>query len=159
MIVTTPRKMVFSLGTIVMLVSFPLFLAECSKDDNTASSSESTNKLTFGTGLSSCGCALVGEASEFQFSSLPGSDTLRMLWFRLACEKDMGGNDVALEFSEVQGDGSLKYLRTDMFKQPQNYSRICMANFYLSRRAKYSVTGKIMSNPQVTVATAPLTIK
>jgi hypothetical protein len=151
--------MVFSLGAIVILVSFLFFLVGCSKEDNTASSSESTNKLTFGTGLSSCGCALVGEASEFQFSSLPGSDTLKMLWFRLACEKEMGGNDVALEFSEVQIDGSLKYVRTDTFKQPQNYGRICMANFYLSRRAKYSVMGKLMSSRPTTVATAPLTLK
>ena len=107
-----------------------LAVVGCS-DKSTDSSSEFSNSLVLGTGMS--GFAIVGEKTTFSDST--------MIYWRLESADDMKGSTVEIQVSK-SGSG----VGTFSFPNPQSYGHIMLSGFYHTfGKGSFRATGKLVT--------------
>jgi hypothetical protein len=138
---TQMMKKIFSL----LLIS--LLIISCSKKSDTATS-EFSNNLTLGTGLSSTNSfELAGTGTSFATSDI--------IYFRLESVDDMAGSKVRIKITKQDGT---EFESPADFDNPQTYGHIFISAFQApSVAGTYTATGILVTGNK-TIASLALTI-
>ncbi len=126
------------LYTIVLLVIAAVSFSSCKKDEDPASSnntSQYSNKLTLGTGMNATNFTLSGETTTF--TRVGGTVPI---FYRLESAADLGGAAVSIKI-EKQTGGTYTTVVTYPYTNPQAYGHIIMAAFALGDAGSYRATG------------------
>lgn len=116
-------------------------------DKSTNSSSDYSNSLVLGTGMS--GFTIVGETTTFSDST--------MIYWRLESADDMKGSSVEIQISKSVS-GVYQAVGTFPFTNPQTYGHIMLSGFYHTfGKGSFRATGKLVTGGK-TVATKDYTI-
>ena len=136
-----------SILTTVLLISL---LAGCKKDDSSTNSTQYTDNLKLGTGMSASTFTITGETSTFV--GTPNN----MIYWRLESKDDMAGSAVSIKIEKNSG-GTYTTAGSFPFTNPQSYGHIMMSAFLWSTTGSYRATG-ILSATNKIVATANFTV-
>lgn len=129
------------------LVSLLLGITGCN-DSSTNSSSDFTNSLILGKGMS--GFNIVNESTSF-------SDSTSIFW-RLESKADMGGSVVEIQISR-ESSGEYQTVNTFSFPNPQSYGHIMLSSFYHTYgKGNFRATGRLVTGNK-TVAAKDYTVK
>ncbi|MFA6471185.1 MAG: hypothetical protein WCU00_04005 [Candidatus Latescibacterota bacterium] len=133
------KKYIVLLALATLLLTFP----GCN-DNSTDSSSEFSNSLILGTGMS--GFTITGQATSFSDSTV--------IYWRLESEDDMAGSEVQIQISKA---GSVIY--TFPYSNPQSYGHIMLSGFYHTfGKGSFRATGRLVTGSK-TVATCDYTVQ
>jgi hypothetical protein len=132
---------------IFSLLFIALVIISCSKKSDTATS-EFSNKLSFGTGMSSTNSfELTGTGTSFATSGF--------IYFRLESMDDMAGSKVRIKITKQDGT---EFESPADFDNPQSYGHIFLSAFQAPTVAgTYTATGILVTGNK-TIASVVLTI-
>jgi hypothetical protein len=132
---------------ILYLLVISLAVISCTKKSDDTTTSQYSNKLTFGTGLNQSNpFELTGTGTNFPVSGL--------VYFRLESSDDMGGSKVRIRITKPDGT---EFETPPDFDNPQSYGHIFISGFSVpSVAGTYTATGILVTGTK-TIATSPLT--
>ena len=133
---------------VLFVAGIVLLMGASCNDKSTNSSSEFSNSLILGAGMS--GFNIIGEATTFSDST--------MIYWRLESADDMKGSTVEIQVSK-SGASGYQSVGTFPFTNPQTYGHIMLSGFYHTfGKGSFRATGKLVTGGK-TVATKDYTVK
>jgi hypothetical protein len=127
---------------VMFVLSTLLFVSVGCGDKSTNSSSDFSNSLILGKGMS--GFNIIDETTSF-------SDSTTIYW-RLEGEDDMAGSPIEIQISKAS-TGGYQVVYTFPFSNPQSYGHIMLSSFYHTfGKGSFRATGKLTTGNK-TVAT------